>query len=152
MAGVLKPGCIEAVEYFVRSDGHLILAAYSGQPVPEGCVREAADTLHAAEVLERRLAEQDARERAAEYDGYEASFAASRQRVRDNLSAIMQSSATSPWEREFIELWFRARDERREKFRQRWLERTTYLHALHFDTPRDRRVDEERVNLDRVNF
>lgn len=152
--GVLKPGCIEPVEYFVRgSDGHLILAAYSGQPAPDGYVADYADTLRAVERLERELQEQDHRANEMEYAAHMEKWAAGREAIRDRLLTALTSSSRTEYEKDFIRAWIALRDdEKKTKYENAWLQRTMYLHALHFDTPKDRRVDEEAVNLDRINF
>ena len=51
-----------------------------------------------------------------------------------------------------IRLYLQLRDERKkETYRQRWLERQTYLWARHNDTPKNREVDDEKFHVDRIS-
>lgn len=146
------PGLIEPIVYFRNADGHAVLAAYSDQPTPEGWMREEATTLPAARALEKRLQEQDRRE--AEREGIRDTLATAyrRQAIRDKLYQRIKSSSASEYEKEFLRCYIQLSDEKAAKYEQRWLERTSYLHALHFDTPKDRPVDSERVNVERLEI
>lgn len=144
-----KPGCIEPVIYFHYLDGHLTLAPYSDFPTPEGAIREGADTLRDVDILQERLVAQERREWEREVEHDHNAFSGRMEAVRDRLYARMTSSATSEYEKEFIKLYLQLRNDKRAKHQQRWLERTAYLHAREFDTPRGREVDREVFLSDR---
>jgi hypothetical protein len=154
---------IEPVVYFIcydsdrtnppRPKGYLLIAPYTDCPAPSGYERREARYLHEAYDLERRLVRQ-------ERDGWEQEAELESQRfsdrqavIRDRLYQRMISSSTDVYEQEFIRAWLQLKDEqKRERYAQRLGERQMYLHALHFDTPKGRRVDEETVQLDRINI
>jgi len=146
------PGQIEPVVYFRNADGRLILAAYTAQPTPDGWMRCEAGTLPEARALERRLQEQDHIEAEREGIRDQLSTAYRRQAIRDKFYARIKSSDASEYEKEYLRLYIQLSDDKLAQYEQRWLERTTYLHALHFDTPKDRPMDSERVNLDRLEI
>ena len=151
-------GSLEAVIYFrnhrdtAHPPGFLMLAPYSDFPTPSGYTREAARTLREIDRLQFTLIEQE--RRAVEMDiAYEESILGRLQReVTDKLRQRMVSSATTPYERDFIEVYLQLREEKRDKHRQRFMERTMYLHARENDTPKNRDTNSERVSLDRINF
>lgn len=143
---------MEAVIYFRRQDGHLFLAPYSSFPTPPGCDREGADTLYKVHELEHRLVAQE-REGWEKEALQEELIGARVTDIRDRLYQRMCSGSTDQYEKDFIREWLKLRDEKkRKKYADILTQRTAYLTALHYDTPKDRRVDEESVNLDRVNF
>jgi hypothetical protein len=153
-----KPGTIEPIVYFVNHAdpnhpvGYIILAPYSECPAPNGYQKEGVDTLSGVDRLEKILVDQERRdwEREAEYN--EKLIGEKKSEIRDRLYAKMTSSSTDPWEKEFIRLYLYLREEKKQKYQQRYLERTAYLWARHNDTPKGRGVDEEKVSLDRINF
>lgn len=147
-----KPGSIEPIVFFKDAKGKLMLAAYSAQPTPEGYSREYADTLPAARELEKRLQQQDRDEMEREGIRDLLATSARRKAVRDRMYASINSSATSEYDKEFLRLYIQLDDSKTALFEQRWLERTSYLHSLHYDSPKDRAADEERVDLDRINL
>lgn len=143
---------MEPVIYFRRPDGHIFLAPYTSFPTPPGCDREYADTLYKVHDLERRLVAQE-REQWEREALQEEMIGARVTDIRDRLYQRMCSGSTDPYERDFIREWLKLRDEKkRKKYADFLKHRQMYLSALHNDTPKDRRVDEESVNLDRVNF
>jgi hypothetical protein len=153
-----KLGTIEPVVYYVNHSspshppGHVLLAPYSSHPAPDGFTVEYADNLRAVDRLERTLQSQAAREMESDALADQSLRDAIGQRVRDSLTQKMVSSSTTPYERDFIAAWLALREEkRREKYISKYEEYATYLHARHYDTPKGRAVDEERVNLDRLN-
>jgi len=149
-------GTLEPVIYFVnhtdprRPEGYVVLAPYSSFATPPGHSREEARTLAEVDKLQSRLIEQEMRATEADWLYNETLTAGKRKAVEDSLRTRMVSSATTPYEREFIELYLQLRDEKRAKYQQRFMERTMFLHARENDTPRGRGVDEETVNLDRI--
>jgi hypothetical protein len=148
-----KPGCTEPVIFFTNADGHAILAAYTGQPAPEGYQTEYADTLPDIRRLQKRLQDQEMREAEREFASVDEREREVRQRLHDRIYAKMTSSDTHPRVRDFLREWLTWRDEKKEKQREDAFRcMTGYLWALENDTPKGRRSDEERVSLDRINF
>lgn len=151
-------GSLSEVVYFrnhrdpAHPPGFLMLAPYSEFRTPSGYTREVARTLGEIDALQRTLIEQERRACESEILHDEAILGRKYAEVTDRLRAKMVSSSTSPYERDFIELYLQLRDEKRDKHRQRFLERQMYLHARENDMPKNRRENEERVSLDRVNF
>jgi len=144
---------MEPVIYFRRKDGHIFLAPYSSFPTPPGCDREGADTLYKVHELEKRLVSQEQEQWEKEANLDAAKFTAHVDEIKDRMYTRMCSGSTDPYEKDFIREWLKLRDEKkRAKYAGIFSQRTAYLHALHFDTPKDRRVDEEKVNLDRINL
>jgi len=149
---MLKPGCVPAVIYFRYPDGHLTLAPFTDAPTPKGAIREGADTLSAVDRLEKILQEQEYRLAEQEMESEERLFAPRRQAIRDKMYAHMVSSETDQFNKDFYRAYIDQKDEGKKKVaRQRYLERSWYLHALHYDLG-DRDASKEEVNLDKVNF
>jgi hypothetical protein len=151
-------GSLEAVIYFRNHrdphhpPGHLMLSPYSDFPTPSGYTREAARTLGEIDKLQFTLIEQERRECEEEILHDEAILGRKQREVTDRLRQRMVSGATTPYERDFIEAYLQLQEQKRDKHRQRFMERTMYLHARENDTPKNRRTNDERVSLDRVNF
>jgi len=149
----LKPGCIPAVIYWERRDGHITLAPFSDCPTPEGSIRKEADTLHQVDMLEKRLREQEVRMTEMECAYDEQLMEARRADIRNRLYAKMVSGLTSPYEKEFIQLYLQIRDERKkERYRQRWLESSSWNFYARNNNLGDRDASKEEVNLDKINF
>lgn len=153
-----KFGTIEAVIFFrnisdpTRPQGWVLIAPYTGCPPPHGYETDAADSLPAVDRLQSKLEEQERAERSADMLHDERVFGPLRDRIRDNLYAKLISPQTAPLEKDFIRAYLAHRIDRREKWHAKYMEYVMYLAAREFDTPRDRPVDSERVNLDRVQF
>lgn len=153
-----KFGSLEPVIYFrnisnpTRPLGWIILAPYSACPCEIGYERDGAESLAEVDRLQRKLEEQESAERAADVIHDERVFGPMRDKVRDNLYAKLVSSATSEAEKDFIRAYLAHRIDKRDRFHAKYLEYVTYFHAREMDVPKDRPVDSERVNLDRVNF
>jgi hypothetical protein len=148
-------GNIEPVIYFVNHrdpahpPGYLMLAPYSDFPTPEGYERCGADTLREVDRLQARLIEQERRQWESELERDEAQFQAKSDEVRDRLYARMTSISTPEFEKEFIRLYLSLRIDKRERHRQRWMERTAYLHAREMDLHgRDPASEEYRGTMD----
>lgn len=154
----MKFGTLEAVIYFrnvndpTRPLGWIILAPYTDCPTLPGYERDGADSLPAIDRLQKVLEEQEYAERCADVLHDERTFGPMRDAIRDKLYAKLISSSTHPYEKDFIRAYLAHRIDKRTKWHEKYLEYNTYLNAREFDTPRDRPVDSERVNLDRVNF
>jgi hypothetical protein len=151
-------GSLSVVIYFknhrdpAHPPGFLMLAPYSDFPTPSGYTREAARTLGEIDSLQRTLCEQE--RRASEQEALHDEVILGRRyaEVTDRLRQKMVSGATTPYERDFIELYLQLREDKRDKHRQRFMEREMYLHARENDMPKNRDEHEEKVSLDRINF
>lgn len=156
-----KPGTIEPVFYFVNGSnpnhilGYVMLAPYTGGgdrclcPTPEGYHLEYADTLPAVTKLERKLQQQESEQ--AEREGQRETELLERRRkeLRDRIYQRIASSDTDEWNKEFYRLYLQLSDDRkRKKYQQRFLERQSYLYALHHDLGK-RRADSEEFNADK---
>jgi hypothetical protein len=153
-----KLGSASAIEYFrnyadpARPRGYLILAPYSNARCPRGYEREFADTLSAVDRLQFTLLSQEKQEWERE-QLHDESLIAERQRaVVDRLRAKMVSSSTTPYERDFIAAYLQLRVEKRKEYRQIFEQRIAYLSVLAHETPKGRKPNEERVNLDRLEL
>lgn len=150
-----KLGSLQPIIFYVNHqdpahpEGYILLAPYSEFPTPAGYSREEAGTLPEVDRLQKRLQEQSRREWEAEYECDEAQWVERCERTRGNLYARLASSATSEWDKEFIRNYLQLREEKRDKYKQRFFERTAYLHAREFDLG-DRAADKEEVRLDRL--
>ena len=149
----LKPGCIPAVIFFEYPNGHVTLAAFSDQRTPENAIRHEADTLAQVDRLEKRLRDQEMQAAEQEIAYEDATYERKRQEIRDRIYQRMCSSNISPFEREFLGLYLQLRDERKkEKYRQRWLEATSWNFYARNNNLGDRDASKEEVNLDKINF
>ena len=146
-----KPGTLNVI-YFVHADNKRItLAPYTSFPTPYNHTREVANTLGEVSVLQRRLQEQERRDMEREYIQSESKMEALSQVIRDRLYARMASSATTEYERDYIRAWLELKDEKkRARYAEIFHLRQHYLWALEFDSARNRRSDEERVNTERI--
>ena len=150
-----KPGCVEPVIYWVNGAdpnhpiGYIMLAPYTGCPPLPGYREEYADTLSDIDKLERKLQEQDRQEHFKEYLKDQTLLAKKDAEIRDKLRQKMLRSDCTPYERDFIELYLQLRDDKKkEKYRQLFLEHTSYLWARHNDVG-NRKADEESFNPER---
>jgi hypothetical protein len=153
-----KFGTIETVIFFrnyadpTRPQGWLLMEPYTGCPTPPGYERDGADSLPAVDRLHKTLHEQEVADRSVEVLHDEMLFGPHHDAVRDRLYAALVSSQTLPYEKDFIREYLKYDIDKRHKFHAKYMEFVTYLHAREMDTPKDRPVDSERVDLDRVNF
>ena len=152
-----KLGSASAVIYFVNHTdprhwpGYIMLAPYSEFHTPEGYSREVADDLPSLRKLEQRMNNDATREWREEYFYSETGLFAFQEKKRAELRSKMYSAATTPYERDFIEEWLKLKDEKkRDRYKEFFEHRQIVLHQLHYDTPKDRDADEEKVDLDRI--
>lgn len=114
--------------------GYISLAPYSDHPTPPGHSRHEAGTLTQVDELQKRLQEQEHRRLEKELQFDHEHMEEGRKRIAENLRAKMVSSSTSAYEREFIELWLKLRDEkRRERHKQRLTEYQMFITAREMD-------------------
>ena len=92
-----------------------------------------ADTLDKIDRLQKRMQDQEhaARERQLEHE--ENLLATSRKSVRDRLMTRMVSSATTPYERKFIESYLMLHDNKRDEYRKRFMQDQCYFESREFD-------------------
>lgn len=139
-------GTLSPIIYFERADGRIVIAAYdAGKPEQARRVYEErfkpmkyewkeAGTLAEVDRLQSRMADQLQRERAPGMERMVANRDAVEAMIGDSLRQKMISSATSPWEREFIQLYLQRRENRSEKFRQQFEHRAAYLNIRENDS------------------
>jgi hypothetical protein len=115
---------------------------------PEGYEVMEAGTLAEVTKLQKRLEQQEFDERDIEVENYKQQFAEARKEKREALVKMMMSSDTSEYDRNFIEAYLQIREERREKYEQRFAERTAYLNVLAFDESKSQQaiIDKLEVN------
>jgi hypothetical protein len=151
-------GSLEAVLYFKNHrdpnhpPGYLMLAPYSDFQTPAGYSREYARTLGEIDKLQFTLCAQERRDCEQEMLHDEAVLGRRYAEMTDKLRQRMMSGATTPYDRDFIEAYLKLREDKRDKHRQRFMEREMYLHARENDTPNNRNTNDEKVSLDRINF
>ncbi len=139
-------GSLEPVIFFERPDGYVILPPeeigkpgiarmmYEKKYRAEGWEWREADTLPEVDKLQKRLvdqemkvaAERDLREDIRRQRAY--------QKTGESLRARLTSGKCGNYEREFITYYLQSREERREKYRQRWSEYNHYLWAREQDS------------------
>ena len=147
---------MEAVIYFrngtdpTRPRGWIILAPYSDCPTPRGYDREGADSLPKVDRLQKILESQEMGDRISDVLHDERIFGPRRDEIRARLYARMISGECSQYEKDFIGAYLSHRIDRRHKWHAKYLEFQAYMRAREMDTPKNRRVDREQVNLDRI--
>jgi hypothetical protein len=89
---------------------------------PKRFIECEANTLREVDILRDKLVQRRREEIEREGKHDEAAFAEERRIAIQSLTTKMQSSATSPYEKEFIRLYLELRDEeKREKYRKAYL-------------------------------
>lgn len=136
-------GRLDPVIYFENSDGKLVLPPttedarwiYSTRYAKLGFEWKEAGTLAEVDQLQKRLIAVEAQE----MNLHLANDDELRQRglyreVGERLRARMVSAATTEYEKDFISAYLMLREEKRAKYAQLFLERTSYLWALEMDS------------------
>jgi len=151
-----KLGSLSPCVYFLNHrdpahrEGYIILAPYSSMPTPDGYSREEATTLRECYRLQQRLQEQEAEDWKRE-SGHDIELLRERFRqTRDRMVQRMASSATTPFDRDFMAAYLQLQEAKLEKHERNFECRVAYLRSLEYDTPRGRRDDEESFNVDRI--
>lgn len=153
-----KLGTLRPVIYFEnRKDpskplGYIMLSPETNTPnyyVPEGFETMEAGTLAEVTKLQKRLEQQEFDERDVELENYKQQFAEARKEKRAALVKLMLSSDTSEYDRQFIEAYLQVREERREKYEQRFAERTAYLNILAFDESHAQQAIIDKIGVDK---
>jgi hypothetical protein len=146
-------GSLEPIIYFEDRDGQIMLPPttedarwlYQSKYSKEGWEWKEAGTLAEVDVLQKRLVAEERRRDEATAERDDRAGVVKWRAVGDALRERMISSSTSPYERDFIAAYLQVREDRRERHRQRWLERTSYLWAANMDSgtkPTDRMKSE----------
>lgn len=141
------PGTISPVIYFENSAGNLVLAAFDeGKPElarqqylqifkPKGYEWREASRWEDVQRLQDRLIDQERRSVQRDADRHLQWHDEAKRKVYENLRARMTHSDCSPFERDCIDLWLRAREEKgRKLIEQRLLEHQSYLWIAEMDS------------------
>jgi hypothetical protein len=153
-----KLGTLDAPMYFVNHrdpahpPGFIMMAVYSDQPTPDGYSREYATTLKEVDRLQFTLLEQERRQWERDAQVSDSFMLARRRAIYDWLCSKMVSSSTSPFERDAIAAYLKLKEEKRDKHRNNLEHRMAYLYQVAHELPRNRRANEERVDLDRLEL
>jgi hypothetical protein len=123
--------------YFKSRDGTISLPPTDDTPCPPGYMRCEANTLDEVDKLQKRLQQATYERCQRELRRDEEAFAESRERVRSSLTAKIASSATTEYEREFLRAYIQLREEKRDKYRQRFACDVAYLEMRENDRPRN---------------
>jgi hypothetical protein len=123
--------------YFEDRDGNISLPPTDDTPCPPGYDRREANTLAEVDRLQKRLQQATYARCQQELMRDEAAFAEARERVRSSLTARIASAATTEYEKEFLRCYIQLREEKREKYRQRFACDTAYLEMRENDKPRN---------------
>lgn len=126
------------VIYFERPDGTILIPPTHDTRIPDGCNRHECNSIHEVELLERRM-QQDTRDRAEREADHEDEMLTERRRqIRRNIMSSIESSATTPYDKDFLLAWCQLRDDkRRERYKQLFQQRESYFESLHNDRPRN---------------
>lgn len=136
------------LRYFVHAhaDDHaenkIALPPDSATPCPPGYEEREANTLAEVDRLQRQLQSIEFAKLQREGERDAAQWADRLKAADDRLRTRAASSATTPYERDFIAEWLKLRDEKkREHFRQRFevdMAAYSYFPAREFDNPEER--------------
>ena len=130
-----KLGSLNPVIYFQNADGIIQLPPTSDVATPRGFHRCEAGSLPEIDRLQKQLEQQEREtwQRGAERD--EAQFSARREAIRSSLTTRMCSADCSAYEREFIQLYLRVREEnKRELYQKKFGLDVAYFIAREMDS------------------
>jgi hypothetical protein len=125
------------LRFFERRNGDILLPPDDETPCPRDCLLREANTLAEVDRLQRRLQQQTYERCQRELLRDEDAFAEARERVRSDLTTKLASAATSEYEREFLRAYIQLREEKRDKYRQRFACDVAYLEMRENDRPRN---------------
>ncbi len=135
-------GKLEPVPYFIAPDGSIASPLTMSEALKmkdkmqrRGYEFRTADTLREVDKLQKLMQEHELKTRQAELEREELTFADVRKQIRDRLYARMVSSSTTQYEKDFIAAYFRLGEEKREKYRRRFLADQCYFLCREFDNP-----------------
>lgn len=128
------------LKYFENASGDIQLPpndeVYATQ-CPPGYDRREANSLDEVDKLQKKLQAATYARNQAEIERDESTFSDARQRVLDSLRSKLASSCTTQYERDFIHSYLELREEKREKYRQRFTVDRAYLEMRENDKPRN---------------
>ena len=101
---------------------------------PKGWQWREAGTLAECHALEKRLIEQETKRAGhmADVTAWESEQV--RRKVQQNLYSRLLSADATDFEKEFIRLWFKLRDDKRAQYENRLREHNWHLRMLHYDS------------------
>jgi hypothetical protein len=125
------------LRYFERADHTILLPPDDATACPPDCILREANTLAEVDILQKRLQAATYARCQDELARDESAFAEVRARVISNITARIASSTTTQYERDFLREYIKLREEKREKYRQRFACDTAYLELRENDKPRN---------------
>jgi hypothetical protein len=138
----MAPGRVTSIIYFASQDGQVILPPttedarwlYRTHYQNRGWEWCEASTLAEVDALQDRLCSLDKDKREMDFERDERKFAEGRERIRSSIYQRMISSSTSPFMRDFYWYYLHVHQpEKREQYRQRYFEATSYLWSREMD-------------------
>lgn len=126
--------------YFEDSTGHIQLPPTSDIPAPPGYQRSEANTLDEVDKLQARMQRQEADELERAGIREEVVWGQRLAEQRSKLIALVRSSTTTEYEKEFLMYWMQLRDEKRKAyFKSRFsvdIAARAFFEQREYDTPR----------------
>lgn len=151
-------GTLRPIVYFENREdpskplGYVMISPETNTPnyyVPEGYETMEAGTLAEVTKLQKKLEQQEFDERDVELEIYKQQYAEARKEKRANLVKLMLSPDTDAHDRKFIEAYLQVREDRRQKYEQRFAERHAYLNILAFDEGKAQQAIIDKLGVDR---
>lgn len=141
-------GHLKPVLYFENSSGKILLMPtddeayrFKAKLYTKGFELREADTLVAIDKLQKRLQEQEYKQRQDELERDEITVGTLRKVVRERLITRMISSSTTPYEHDFIKAYLMLRENKRQEFQKRFMLDQCYFVAREYDNPANRIQD-----------
>ena len=120
-------GQLNPVVYFVDSNGSIALPPSTEEAhklrdrmYRRGYELRSAGTLSEIDALQKRMEDQERAAALQDFEREEEAMAHARKAIRDRLYSRMTASTTSAYEKDFIRAYLQLRDEKREKWRNRF--------------------------------
>ena len=125
------------LRFFERANGEILLPPSDDIPCPPDCIAREANTLAEVDRLQGRLQQATYERCQRELMRDEQALAESRERVRASITARIASAATTDYEKEFLREYIKLREEKRDKYRQKFACDVAYLEMRENDKPRN---------------
>jgi hypothetical protein len=125
------------LKYFERPDGTVLLPPTDDTQCPPDCIAREANSLAEVDALQRRLQAATYARCQRELEADESAFAAVRSEVASRLSQRMASAATTQYEKDFLREYVKLREEKRDRYRQRFTCDRAFLEMRENDHPRN---------------
>lgn len=136
------PGKIKPILYFMSQRGYIHMLPTDEESKRfrkrlrmEGFEMYAAETLHEAEVLQKKMQEQLRLEQEHELSKDEEMTRYRRQRIRDRLVARRNSASCGQFEMDYIDIWLVMREKKHDIFKKKFTSQMGHLDELEFDDP-----------------